>query len=67
MSGSCANIKVKANAQGHTDVVISYMYQSVELKAIVKIAAYRPLKVCRIVFSGNYVTCSFVLAVGKVM
>ena len=45
VEGSCASIKVKALAQGHTELKVVYQFKDIRLKASVTIAAYRPLRV----------------------
>lgn len=44
-SDFCSGVRVKAEAQGYTTLVVSYTHGHVHLSASITIAAYLPLKV----------------------
>ncbi|KAJ7316815.1 hypothetical protein JRQ81_002977, partial [Phrynocephalus forsythii] len=41
----CSGVRVKAEAQGHTTLIVSYIHDHVQLSASITIAAYLPLKI----------------------
>lgn len=49
----CSGVRVKAETQGYTTLVVSYTHAHVRLSASITIAAYLPLKVSLICFWIN--------------